>query len=243
MRIRNLIRRIVPASIRRLSLTRLRAPVGSLDLGSLRRTSPISNRFGTDRGVAIDRVYIERFLGDNRSDVRGMVLEVGHDMYTRQFGEDRVVRSDVLGPEAGPGITLVGDLTCPEDLEPSRFDCVIMAQTMPFIYDSLAVASTLHRVLKPGGVLLATMPGITRISPLEEKKWGHYWSFTTMSADRLFGQVFGPDNVEIASFGNVLTASAFLYGLAAEELTPRELSVNDPAYQVIVGVRAIRAAE
>lgn len=143
----------------------------------------------------------------------------------------------------GQGITLVGDLTRPEDLDPSSFDCVIMAQTMPFIYDSRAVASTLHRILKPGGVLLATMPGITGICPVDEKKWGHYWSFTTRSADRLFGQVFGPDNVNVESFGNVLAATAFLYGLAAEELTPRELSVNDPAYPVIVGVRAIRAAE
>ena len=243
MRIRNLIRRIVPASIRRLSLTTLRAPVGSLDFGSLRRTSPISNRFGIDRGVAIDRIYVERFLGENSSDVRGIVLEVGHNTYTRQFGDDRVVRCDVLAPESGPGITLVGDLTRPEDLEPSRFDCVIMAQTMPFIYDSLAVVSTVHHVLKPGGVLLATLPGITRISPVDKKRWGHYWSFTTMSADRLFGQVFGPDNVEVVSFGNVLAATAFLYGLAAEELTQRELSAHDPDYQVIIGVRAIRAAE
>ena len=35
---------------------------GGLELGSLRRTTPISSSFGFDRGQPIDRYYIEDFL-------------------------------------------------------------------------------------------------------------------------------------------------------------------------------------
>jgi hypothetical protein len=41
-------------------------------------------------------------------------------------------------------------------------------------------------------------------------------------------------------YGNVLAASAFLHGMAAHELRADELARRDAAYQVIVGVRAIK---
>jgi hypothetical protein len=48
--------------------------------------------------------------------------------------------------------------------------------------------------------------------------------------------------VAVESHGNVLTASAFLYGMAAEELKPGELDARDPDYQVVITVRATRPA-
>ena len=45
------------------------------------------------------------------------------------------------------------------------------------------------------------------------------------------------------SFGNVLAAIAFLAGLAAEELRPEELDVNDPDYQAVIVVRAVKRAD
>ena len=43
------------------------------------------------------------------------------------------------------------------------------------------------------------------------------------------------------SFGNVLSAAGFLYGLAASDLRPEELAARDRLYEVIVGVRAVKA--
>ncbi len=38
----------------------------------------------------------------------------------------------------------------------------------------------------------------------------------------------------------MLTAAAFLYGLAAPDLEPEELAAHDPLFEVIVGVRAVK---
>ena len=51
--------------------------------GSLRQVTPFSREFGYDRGQPIDRYYIEQFLSAHASDVRGHVLEIADDTYTR----------------------------------------------------------------------------------------------------------------------------------------------------------------
>jgi hypothetical protein len=55
---------------------------------------------------------------------------------------------------------------------------------------------------------------------------------------KLFGDVFGDDAILIEQYGNVLSATAFLHGLAVEELTREDLDPFDPAYPVILGLRA-----
>jgi hypothetical protein len=46
--------------------------------------------------------------------------------------------------------------------------------------------------------------------------------------------------VEIWSPGNVLVTIAFLAGVAADELRPRELADHDPRFPLIVAVRAVK---
>jgi len=215
--------------------------VGRIRFGSLRRTRPVSEIWGFDRGRAIDRYYIEQFLCEHASDIRGHVLEIADDYYTRQFGRDRVTRIDVLHvADRLPKVTIVADLTS-ADLIPSEiFDCIILTQTLQFIYDVHAVVRTLHRILKPGGVVLATGGGITKASAPDMERWGDYWRFTSMSARRLFEESFPADQVSVQSYGNVLTATAFLYGLAAEELSREEMDAYDPNFEVTIGVKAIK---
>ena len=43
------------------------------------------------------------------------------------------------------------------------------------------------------------------------------------------------------TYGNVLTATAFLMGMAAEDLRQAELDRADPSFPVVVGIRAQRA--
>ena len=59
-------------------LRRLRRPAW---LGTLRRTSPLSDVFGLDRGKPVDRRYTEAFLDRHRQDIRGRVLEVKDSRY------------------------------------------------------------------------------------------------------------------------------------------------------------------
>jgi glycosyltransferase involved in cell wall biosynthesis/peptidoglycan/xylan/chitin deacetylase (PgdA/CDA1 family) len=216
---------------------------GRVDFGALRRLKPISSRVGYDRGTPVDRHYVEHFLARYAEDLRGRVLEVGGDAYTRAFGRARVTASDVLHiDDTNPLATLVGDLADERNFPTNAFDAIICTQTLQYVYDLSAAARTLHRMLKPGGVLLATLPGITQVSPDEwDDRW--CWSFTKLSATRLFESVFGQANVTVESHGNVLTAISFLHGLASEELHPAELDHHDWRYPVSITVRAVKGAQ
>jgi glycosyltransferase involved in cell wall biosynthesis/SAM-dependent methyltransferase len=216
-------------------------PLGWVRFGHLRRVTPFSRQFGFDHGLPIDRYYIEDFLARHADDIRGHVLEVSNATYTRRFGGDRVGQSDVLHVSAGnPMATIVADLTCAEQIPSATFDCLILTQTLPFVYDVRAVIKTLYRILKPGGVVLVTVPGISQVSREDMEQWGQYWSFTTQSVRRLFEEIFPGGQVHIKAYGNVLTATAFLYGLVTQDLRRPELDYHDPDYEMIITVRAVR---
>jgi SAM-dependent methyltransferase len=236
------LRAALPARIRRLGRARTDAPpVGHVDFGHLRRLAPISRQFGFDRGLPIDRYYIERFLGHHAADIRGRVLEIGDDAYTRRFGGDRVTRRDVLHVEEGnPLATFVADLTAADQIPSDLFDCIILTQTLHLIYDIRAAVRTLHRLLQPGGVLLLTVPGISQLST---DRWAGswHWAFTERSTSRLFAEVFSESRIRTAVHGNVLAAVAFLEGLAASELRRSELDHQDPQYQLLITLRAEKA--
>jgi glycosyltransferase involved in cell wall biosynthesis len=215
-------------------------PVGRVRFGDLRRTEPVTRTWGFERGLPIDRYYIERFLARHAGDVRGSVLEVGDDRYTVRFGFPNVTSSDVLNVAGGdPRTTIVADLSRPEPLPAGRFDCVIVTQTLQLIDDLRGAVGTLHRMLRPGGVVLATLPGI---SQTHHGDWGGHWrwSFTALSARTLFESAFAPGDVAVEARGNVLAATAFLQGLAAEDLRREELDHDDPDYQVSILVRAAK---
>lgn len=216
-------------------------PVGWVRFGSLWRLKPISRLFGFDRGLCIDRYYIEQFLSVHLSDIQGRTLEVGEDTYTREFGGDRVKGSDVLHVvEGNPKATIVADLACGDSIPSDTFDCVIFTQTLQHIYDVRAAIRTLHRILKPGGVSLVTVPGISQISRYDMDRWGDYWRFTTLSARRLFEEAFPVTSVTVKAYGNVFAAIAFLHGLVTEDLRQEELDYPDPDYEVLITVRAVK---
>lgn len=213
----------------------------SVRWGSLRRTEPVSRVFGLDRGTPVDRYYIEGFLEGRSADIRGRVLEVGDPGYTKRFGGAKVARSDVLHAEAGnPEATIIGDLSTGKGVPEGEFDCMILTQVLLCVYDVRSAVLGCRRALKPGGVVLATVPGISQISRFDMDRWGDYWRFTTLSARRLFEEAFGEGAVEVSSYGNVLAATAFLQGISAEELAREELDHRDPDYQLTIAVRAVK---
>jgi len=240
-------RAFVPAGVRRRLRPLRRAYVDwrrrrPPDLGDLRRVTPIDPNWGFERGTPIDRVYVESFIGAHAADIRGRVLEVAAPDYTTRFGRG-VEKVDILmATEGNAQATIVADLTSAPQIPDDSFDCAIVTQTLQFVYDVRAALATLHRVLAPGGVLLATVPGLTKISPPEDDEWGEWWHYTSRSARRLAEEAFGEGSVEVRAYGNVLTASAFLYGLAASDLRPEELHAHDRLYEVIVGIRAVKRA-
>ena len=239
---RRIIQRLLPVALEDwLRARRLGAsapPPGTVRLGDLRRVTPLSRVFGYDRGEPVDRYYIELYLARHAADVRGRVLEIGDDSYTRRFGGDRVTRRDVLHVSDGnPNATIVGDLARGDSIPTAAFDCVILTQTLHLIFDVRAAVATLRRILAPGGVCLITVPGISQIDAgAWRDTW--YWAFTAGSLRRSLAEQFGDQRVHVDAFGNVLAASAFLYGLASGELTCAELDAMDESYPVTVAARA-----
>ena len=213
----------------------------TLDLGDLRRVTPIDPLFGGGRGKPVDRHYIERFLAEHAADIRGRVLEVAEDNYTRRYGGGRVAQSDVIHADPGnPRATLVADLADAAEIPSNAFDCFICTQTLTYIYDVQSAVATIHRILKPGGVLLATVPGISQISPYDRDRWGEYWRFTTQSLRRLLCESFPKEHVRVEAYGNVLACTAFLQGLAVEDLRHDELAHRDQRYEMLIAGRAIK---
>jgi glycosyltransferase involved in cell wall biosynthesis len=214
-------------------------PLGKIDFGSMASTLPVSMDFGWDRGTPVDRYYVENFLQDRSADIKGRVLEIGDDSYSRRFGSG-ITHQDVLHINStDPKVTMTGDITTPGVLPEGVFDCIICTQTLQLVYELDKAVERLHAALKPGGVLLLTVPGISQIDRYE---WGTNWcwSFSVSSVHRLFERVFGRSDLQLSTHGNVFAAICFLTGAVLEELDTKKLDVQDPAYPVIITLRAQR---
>jgi SAM-dependent methyltransferase len=203
---------------------------------ALFRTTPLSPRWGADRGLPVDRYYIERFLDANRGAIRGSVLEIKRPLYTERFGIDVQERNVLDVDPANEHATILADLTQADAIPGDAFDCFILTQTLQYVYDVRAAIRQAHRILRPGGVLLCTVPSVSRIEP----GWldGEFWRFTRASCRRLFEESFGEGNVAVTAHGNVLAAASFLAGVAADELGRPRLDESDEYFPLLLTVRA-----
>lgn len=242
--LRRLARQLLPATARdRLTAFRrehrLQWPrTGTIEFGGFDRLKPVSDVFGYDRGKPIDRYYIESFLAGNSADITGRCLELGDPAYITRFGRN-VTQPDVLHyVEGNPQATIVGDLTDAPHIPDNSFDCIIFTQTVQMIFDPSRAFETLHRILKPGGVALVTSAGIAKIGRrLGRDDWGEYWHFTGQSMLRMTTEIWQGGQVSVTTYGNVMSACAFLQGLAADELEPVHLDTRDEDFEVIVAAR------
>jgi SAM-dependent methyltransferase len=193
---------------------------------------PLSTRFGQDRGRPVDRVYIEAFLARHADDIRGRGVEIYEPTYLERFG--RCSQVDVLDADpAATRATIRGDLSA---LPPDTFDVFVCTQTLQAIADPLTALRQAHAALKPHGVLLATVPGISQITPGEP--FPDHVRYTAHGLRTVAEQAFA--HVEVSAHGNVATAAAFLYGMAEHELDPETFAPDDPAYELVVTLRAVR---
>ena len=217
------------------------------DWSVLRRVRPYGRNLGLRRGKYIDRYYIEKFLAAHQDSIGGRVAEIQSDEYTKLFGGGRVEHSDVLDIDEQNDLrTITMDLAQTASAPENVFDCIICTQTLLLIYDYASAIRSLRKMLKPAGVLLVTIPGICRRIPRTMLGGGDddWWRFTGSSARRIFAEAFEDENVAVETYGNVLSATAFLHGLVQEELTNAELEYHDPDFEVIIGVKATkRSAE
>ncbi len=198
---------------------------------------PVSRRVGLERGKAVDRYYIEKFMEKNSQVIQGDVMEIAEHTYTYQYGKE-ITHAYALHVNGWGKDVIKGNLATGEGINGDSVDCLICTQTVQFIYDIDSVIKNIYKLLKPGGTSLVTVAGIAQISLYDYHNWGEYWRFTLQSIEQLFIKYFEKDKVEICSYGNVKIAVAMLYGLCVEDLEEEDFTYNDEQYPVIISVAA-----
>jgi SAM-dependent methyltransferase len=197
--------------------------------------TPLSTKFGFDRGTPIDRYWIETFLKDRKTLIKGRVLEITDSTYTKRFGENRVTGADVLDINMkNKQATIYGDLrNLRKVVRDNTYDTIILTHVLGMIDNIDGALGEVYRILKPGGTLLVTS---SCMGPIYDANT-NFWRFTPAGARYLFAKQFGK-KVTVSSYGNVFSGQAFWTGMAQEELTHKELNYNDPRYPCIVAVVA-----
>ena len=201
---------------------------------------PVSRFYGEDRGTPIDRYYIDQFLTKKSHLITGTVLEIADSKYSKKFGRN-VSKYEVLYINSdNPKATIIGDLTDAATLPADKIDCFVCTQTFNFIYNFADAIRGAYHVLKPGGYLLATVSGPCQVSRYDMDRWGDYWRFTTLSAQKTFDEVFGVGNVEVDYYGNCLAAISLIRGVCVEEIQKGKLDGKDGDYQVTITITACK---
>lgn len=198
---------------------------------------PLNRTFGISRGTPIDRYYIESWLEVNKDLIAGSVLEIAENTYTTRYGGEKVTNSYMLHVERDGYPFIKGNLETGEGIQENIVDCIVLTQTLGFIYDYRAVLENLYKILKSGGVVLLTTGGISQISRYDMDKWGHYWMFTSAAIKKMIENSSFGSNYTVETFGNVKAACSLLYGVSAEELSKNDLDYIDEDYEMIHCIR------
>ena len=197
--------------------------------------NPISEQFATERGTPVDRYYIQNFLKNHSQYIKGNVLEIEDNSYTKQFGKNAVEKSIVMDVcSTVPIVDFNANLESGEGIKNEIADCFILTQTLMYIFDLKSAAKNISRLLKCNGVALITCSGISQNSQRCMDNYGAYFNFNTAVFERMFEEQKDMQIVEVGSYGNVKTVSAHINGLCCEDLREEDFISNDKYYPLIV---------
>lgn len=200
---------------------------------------PVSLDYGYDRGLPVDRRYIEKFLAAHAHAVRGKCMEVQDGTYLRRYGGDDVTRIDVLDINpANAKATIHGDLHDLHMVPDDSYDCIVLTQTLQALREPWRGVRELWRILAVGGTLLLTVPCLGR----ESLDYEDCWRFMPEGLLSLFDD--GIWRAELFRYGNALTGVGIWLGMAAEDLPERVWDVEgDPRWTCVLGVRAVKRGD
>lgn len=201
--------------------------------GNLRRLRPFSDSFGFDRGTPVDRYYLHRFLTRHGGDITGEVLEIQLPGHTERFGRGVTTAHTVdIVPSFNP--TYCCDLAQAEGVIPSdRYDCFLLPNTLSVLRDLEGCLRQALRVVRPGGVILASTAALGPLLP----EPCDYWRMSAEGWREVANRVWPGCEIEVAGHGNHVAVLAAVLGLAHEELRREELEAQDSRYPVLVTLR------
>ncbi len=206
--------------------------------GDFFRVTPVSRVWGCDRGTPLDRPYIDRFIQTHAGDLHGRILEIKQAEYAakhaRAGSHIDILDIDPTNTEAN----VIDDLQTCTSIADETYDCLILTQVLQLIPDVERAVATAARILRPGGTLLLTAPGITQAGSSHDGEF--LWSFFGPGLKRALSAHFDPRKLLVHSHGNVGLAAAFLMGLAVNEVPPDLFSAEDPEYPIVLTARALK---
>jgi hypothetical protein len=200
--------------------------------GNLRRTRPLSSHFGFDRGTPVDRYYLRRFLERHAAAITGDVLEIQCTDHARRYG--RALRR-VASVDANPAVApdhLCDLAECDGVLPSASWDCFLLPNTLQHLRRLDACMHQALRVVRPGGVILASAAGLLPLIP----DGPDYWHLSPAGWEEVARRAWPGCEVRVEGHGNCLAAIAAMHGLALEELDAAELDAHDPRYPVLVTI-------
>lgn len=204
------------------------------------RTEPFCRNFGVERGKPLDRYYIESFLDSKRKLIKGSVLEISEDTYTRKYGSNLSKSTVLTFDKTASSPAIYGDLTDKNTLPAEKFDCFIATQTLNFIRDVDTAAANAAYLLAPGGVFLGTVATLSPVSRFDYERWGDYWRFTDMGIKVFLEKHFS--GVKVYPYGNFAAARYFLDGVVLEDITSEEiLNKKDEDFSIVIGFEAYKS--
>jgi hypothetical protein len=204
--------------------------------GNLRRTEPLSDQFGFDRGTPIDRFYLHRFLEAERSAITGDVLEIQVPSHAHRFGHDlkRVDTLDIT-PDFSP--TYLCDLAEAGTVVPEEsYDCFLLPNTLQHLLRLEEALTQALRIVRPGGVILASAANLVRLTSSTDD----FWRLTAAAWRLVTSRVWNGCAIDVRAHGNCLAVVAATYGLAVEELSTKELAVDDDRFPVLTTIKCVK---
>jgi SAM-dependent methyltransferase len=170
------------------------------------------------------RRYIDAFLARYAGACRGVFLEFGDPRYRDRFDPRGVERYDVFDIVPGSGVTIVGDLQACPQVPDDTYDVIVCTQVLEHVPNPFLAAAELARILKPGGLLLLTVPAAYPYHSAPDD----YWRFSRDSLRLLFGERLR--ELQIESFGNRLTIMGAYWNWYAPHF-PRAVLEHHEAHQ------------
>ena len=207
---------------------------------SLFRVTPINRDWGWLKGTPLDRPFIADFVKTHAGDIRGRVLEVKEPEYASLYASPGS-QVDILDLDPNnKQANIIDDLQYCSKIPDNTYDCIVLTQVLQLVPDIDKALSTVARILRPGGVLLITVCGITQSGHGEEGAF--HWAFFPAGLRHALARYFDPRKLVVTSHGNAGLAASFLMGLTAQQVPPDVRAVNDPEYAIVVAGRAVKAA-
>lgn len=119
----------------------------------------------------------------------------------------------------------------------NSYDCFLLPYTLLVVRNLEPALRNALRVVRPGGVILATTALLVPVLA----EYPEYWRMTPAGWSELLRRTWPGCELRVEAHGNYMVALAAMLGLAQEELTTKELERHDPRYPVLITIYCRKA--